>query len=1012
MSYDPFERIFGGGFRRPGPRVVRPGPSVPRGGRIALIIGGVLVVLAIAFFAAIGLRVQYLFLDSLGHSEVFWTPIVARVLCFLIGLVLVGGIVGACVPAWSRALAAVDARGRAAGLLAGGALAAVAGISGGSWFASQWQTALLFIHHRDFGVQDPVFHQDLGFFVFDLPLYDAIQGLLWGGVIVALLATIAVGALAGVADTIPEELPIPLRPAPGRRAADGVRGAVRLAGILLAAVFVMAALGAHFGVYHLSTSQHDGFVGLDATQRDVVRPVLGGLQYVALVLAVGTVVLTVRTRRRAGPGVGAVLAGVLGGWLVLAGLLQVVPAAIYSGARVNPNAAQLQLPAISDYLTTSRIAWGLQPGRDVDTRRFGIPPGSPPTVPTVADLTADPGTLAGARIQDPAQVPEILQQIDRTRRSYQTYPRVAVDRYPNPDGSESTVIVGPREIEEANLPSQTFANQSFVFTHGAGITAVSVNQLDGAGNPLIVAGIDQNQSGPTERLSPGAPPTLAVADPRIYCGLQTTQPVVVNTADDAGHPAEFDGAGTDSYTRYGNVGGGIPVPGLLDRLALSIDQFKGLGLFLTSATSADSRILLHREVTDRVQQLAPFLSLDSDPYVVADQTSGHLVFIVDGYLKSDAVPEAFRMADGTSYMRNAVKAVVDARTCATTLYAVDPNEPLTAAWSSIFPGLLRPLTDMPVGLRAHLRYPQQLFSAQAEVFTQAHIDPSNPSNLFTKTDLYRVADESTANYVQLTLPGAKRPSFVLLQTFSPNASGTGQANNMVEWFAAECDYVTGNHPRLIAVPLAGGNVLGPRQFDNNINTDTTISQQLTLLGGNGSKTFLGGIVVLPFNERSFLYVRPFYVQAANGSFPQVRYVLVGTRDRVALGTNLGDALQRLFGQPVPGVPVSAAAPPPTVIPGTPTPSPSASPAPSGPPTSGLSLTPQETALLQDLLDRQAAEQRDLAAKDFDAYGRDQAAERRDLDQLQSLLRGGGASPAPGASPAATATPAASPSPGG
>ncbi len=1001
-SFDPFEQ-FGLRRRGPrGPRTVRSGPLLRRWQRIALILAAVLVGLIVLFLALIGLRVQYLFLDNLGHSNVFWTPLVTKVLCFLAGAALVGGLVAANIPVWVRAARTIDERGGTYAFGGGLALAGLAGFIGGSYLGSQWQMVQLFLHRRDFGASDPVFHQDYGFFIFNLPFYDAIQGMLWGVVIVSLLGTIVIGALCGAAHLLPEEMPVTLRPPAGANPEQGLRLAVRQGGVLLAAVFVLAALGAHFGVYHLATAQHDGFVGLDATQRDVVKPVLGVLQYVALIFAVLAVVVTVRTRSTAGTGAAAVVGGLLGGWLVLAGIVQIIPAAIYSAARVNPNAAQLQLPPISDYLATSRDAWALQPGRDVDTRKFGNPPGSPPTAPTVADLSADPNTLANVRLQDLSQLPEILQQIDKVRRSYQTYPKVSVDRYATANGGETTVMLGPREIEEGNLPSQTFTNQSFVFTHGAGATAISVNQLDNEGNPQVLASIQQGPTGPVESLASGAPVGLAVSDPRIYCGLQTTLPVVVNTTKDSGHDPEFDGAGTDAYSSYGNLPGGLPVPGALDRLALSLDQFHGLDLFLTSSTTSDSRILLHREITDRVQKLAPWLVQDGDPYIVADPVSGHFDFILDGYVSSDQFPEAFRQQDGTSYKRNAVKAVVDARTCSTTLYAVDLTEPLTAAYNDIYPGLLAPLDQMPVALRAHLRYPEDLFNDQAQVFTAAHIDPSNPSNLFTKTDLYRIADDSTSNYVELTLPNDTKASFVLLQTFSPNASGTGSANNMVQWFAASCDYVTSNHPKLVAVPLAGGNVLGVKQFDNNLNTDPGISQQLTLLGQSGSKTFLGQTVVLPFNENSFLYVRPFYVQAAGGSFPQIRYVLVGHRDRVAFGSTLGEALQKLFGQAVPGVPASTtptpgATPSPTPSPGA-SPTPAASPTPSGQATP-VTLTAQEVALLQDLIDKQAAVQRDLAAKDYDAYGRDQAAVQKDIDALRALL-----------GPSFTVVPSTSPTP--
>lgn len=1008
LGFDPAEL-----FRRARPRgplrPVRGRPRVPRWQRV---VAGVLVavlVLVLAGTALIGLRVRLLFLESLGHANVFWTPIAAQVILFFIGLVLAGGIVAACIPGWTAAAAHLDRDAPRVTAWAGGALALVSGIGGGAYLAEQWQDALTFLHAHAFGRVDPVFHQDYGFFIFQLPVYDDLQALAWAGVVVGLLGTVAMAGLCLVVDTAPEEVPLPLRPPPGRAPADGLRLAVLEAGGLLVAVFVLAALGAHFGVYHLATTQHDNFVGLDATQRDVVRPVLGALQWVAVGLAVVTAVVVVRRRRGAPVATAIALGGLLGGWLVVAGLLQGVPAAVYSAARVTPNASTLQLPPISDYLATSRDAWALRPGADVETRSF-----SHPTPPTVADLEADPGTLRNIRIQDTAVLPETFAQIDRTR-SYQTYPTITVDRYPGPDGSEQEVMLGPREIAAGDIPAQGFVNRTFQFTHGYGITAASVNRVGREGKPDLLAG---NQ--PLRLLAADAPPGLLVDDPRIYCGMATTQPVVVNTAQ-----PEFDylGGAGEVTNRYGDrLPGGMPVPGGVDRVAMSLGGFGGLDLLLTGSLRPDSRIFLHREVRDRVSTVAPFLRLDGDPYVVADGASGHLVWIVDAYLATDRFPEAYRQDDGTSYMRNAVKAVIDARTCETTLYAVDLAEPLTATWNDVFPGLFTPIERMPATLRAHLRYPEDLFRAQSRVYTAAHIDPSRAIDLFNKGDLFRIAQELTLDnqqvdtnpvYVELTVPGDSSPSFVLLQTFSPaqNPGGGGASNILTAMLVARSRYTPENHfrPQLVAIRLnAGDNVLGPQQFDNNINTDKDISSQITLLGQRGSQVVRGNVIVLPVNGHSFLYVTPLYVQAANGSFPQLRFVLTGTQDRVAMGTSLADSLANLFGQPVPGAPGAVGV--------SPSPSPGPGPAPSLP--GGPTLSPAVLALLQDLLRHELAAQSDLARGDYAAYGQDEAQVKSDLDRLRSLLGPDvtlvppSATPAPGAaaSPAGASTSAPTPSP--
>ena len=265
-------------------------------------------------------------------------------------------------------------------------------------------------------------------------------------------------------------------------------------------------------------------------------------------------------------------------------------------------------------------------------------------------------------------------------------------------------------------------------------------------------------------------------------------------------------------------------------------------------------------------------------------------------------------------MRNAVKAVIDAKTCKITLYAVNLNEPITAAWNAIYPGLLTPLDQMSPYLRSHLRYPEDLFNDQAQAYAQVHI--TDPSVFFQGADLFNIAQESlngsnqatTAYYVEATLPGTSTPQFVLLQTFSPGASGSGNAaNNMTAWLAAECDYTGTDDPKLVSVRLNNAdNVLGPLQFDNNIQTNPTISSEISLLGQHGSTVTLGNVIVLPFNNDSFLYVRPLYVTAAsNGvtAFPQLQEVIVGDQSNVQQGTSFATAVAALLnnGQPVPGL---------------------------------------------------------------------------------------------------------------
>ena len=531
FGFDP-EQIFA--RRRSRPRIVRPPGQLRR----RIIIFGVIaaiVVLLIVIRWLLGLRAEYLYYQSVGHTNVFWTPLIAHIVLFFIGFAIVAVIFGAAIVGISFAAANLDRRGRRIVLWGGGVIAVLAGIAGGSTLSGEWQDILVWLHSVPFGATDPVFHMDYSFFVFTLPAIDDFMGLLWGGVILGVLASIAMAVVAITVMNAPEELPLPLEPPPGRSPEDALRAAVITGGIGVAAIFILASLGAHFGVYHLATSSHmtgtgttgTPYVGLDATQRAVIQPVLGFLQVLALVLAIVTLVLVGLRWRRASTGTAIAFASMLGGWLVVAGLTQGVPAAVYQATSVGPNEQTAQTPTIGDYLTTSRYAWSIEStgsNPQVQNQTFGLP-----HAPTLPDLESDLGTLQNVRIQDPTQLPDTLAQIDRSR-SYQTYSTITVDRYPNPaTGADTEVMLGPREIAEGDVPNASFVNTSLTYTHGYGVTAVSVNAVAGEGKPQVLVGQQ-----PMTQVTPGSPPDLSfdnspTADPAIYCGLDTTQSVVSGT---------------------------------------------------------------------------------------------------------------------------------------------------------------------------------------------------------------------------------------------------------------------------------------------------------------------------------------------------------------------------------------------------------------------------------------------------------------------------------------------------
>lgn len=973
------------------PRVVE---SKPRKIRIWLwVILALIVVVLFSIRSLSNLYMTYLFYASVHHTNVFWTPFWTQVWLFFTGAILGGGMMILSSRSWVKAASSLDVHGAKWASRLRWIIIALVAVITGSVASSIWQDVLLWIHGHPFPTSDPYFHLNDGFFVYDLPFIDDCAGIAWMLLVLDGLVTGALWILLTAAEANPKDFPIQFIRPEGLTLEDGRGRLARHALVLLAVFFLLAAAGSYTGMFHLATSVNGDFIGLDATDRNVLQPMLVTCVVLALLGAIASIVLRFRAMHRSSHRVLLTIGGMVGAWLVVAGLLQFAPEAIYANVVVNPNAQQMQTPSINAFLTSSREAWGLEPGRDVSIRPFGSV-----HAPTLADLAADPGTLNNVRIVDATQLPAVLQQTERSR-SYQNFPTITVDRYTLPDGTKEEVMIAPREIAEQDLPSQTFINQALHYTNGYGIVALSVNQTGQEGKPYeLVGGQPQAAIAPASQV----PPALLFngnpkADPRIYCGLSTTQPVVVNTKE-----PEFiypSGSGELTATGAGTGMNGISLTNPLTKFAASVSEFGGFNLFFTDQLTGKSLLLMHRQIQNRLNTIAPFVTLDSSPYIVADPATGHLMYIVDGYLTSNAFPESYQLGNGVSYMRNAVKAVIDAKTCQTTLYAVDPAEPLTATYEAIYPGIFRPLSALPPYLRSHLRYPKDLFRDQAQVYTTVH--SQNAAVFFNRADFYQLSQEivngvqqaTQSYYVEMTVPGASTNQFVLLQTFTPASNGSGgQANNMTAMLVATCNYMNTNHPKLVSIPLNNAdNVLGPLQFDNNINTNPTISQQITLLGQHGSQVLLGNVIVLPFNTDSFLYVRPLYViaQGGNGSssFPQLQDVIVGTQNSVAMGSSFASALQQLFNTqtPIPGLNSVGVVTSPTPSP-SPTIQTSGSPAPSpGTTSGGTVLTPKEQALLTDLLQNEAVAANAFKQGDFAAYGQAEAKVQSDAQQLQQLL---------------------------
>jgi uncharacterized membrane protein (UPF0182 family) len=609
-------------------------------------------------------------------------------------------------------------------------------------------------------------------------------------------------------------------------------------------------------------------------------------------------------------------------------------------------------------------------------------------------------TVKNVRLIDPAVVSPTFKQLQQLRGFYAFADTLDVDRYQLTDASGVTTqreaVVAVRELDLNGLPTgqQNFANDHTVFTHGFGFVAAYANQSDTHGNPTFFAyNIPQSPKG-----------LLSITQPRIYFGEQSPDYSIVG-APTSKTPVEFDyndqnGNQVDNtYTGSG----GVPVGSLFNRVLFAA-KFSETNILLSDRINTDSRILWNRDPRDRVQAVAPWLTVDGDAYPAV--IDGSIKWIVDGYTTSNGYPYSQRTTLGTvtadsvtvrssaiasqppdqvNYIRNSVKAVVDAYNGTVDLYEWDGKDPVLKMWESAFPGTVKPYSSIPASLMAHLRYPQDLFKVQRDLYAKYHI--TDPKAFYSSQDFWKVPDDPTKPdsgqaqppyYLTLQMPGQDAPSFSLTTTFAPN-----NRLNLAAFMAVDSDpgpdYGT---IRVLQLPKST-NVPGPVQIQTQFETDPTISSQLTLLRNGGSQVVFGNLLSLPV-AGSLIYVEPVYITASSGTtYPLLRKVLVSFGNTVAMGDTLTAGLNSVLG---------------TSTPTTPT--------PSGPttPTTGGTNTALRAALAQAekaLLDADAA----LKAGDFTAYGAAQKRLAEAVALAARLAQAVSTSPTTSASPSTTASPA-------
>ena len=953
-------------------------PAARRRGRLIAIIVGALILAIVVFVIFLLAYTDWLWFGELGLRVVFWRQIWSRLIVgFAAGLIFFAIFfanveIARRLSPRHRAFEGIDVveyvnERTVQGLRRGGlVLSLIIAIIVGAGASADWLLFQRALNGTPFHVSDPIFHHDVGFYVFTLPAWQAVYGLVMGALIAGFVAAVIVhAALGGLV------LPQSRTDQPAEQSEPVVRGpfgrgprqanvnfvirprsqSVAHLSALLGIIFVLAGSGYIFKAWDLLVSK--GGVVAGAGYTDIHAGLPGMRVMMVIGWAVGALLIAnAFWRRRWRWPLYAI-----GGWVVALIVIRVAFPGLMQTLIVSPNQQAKESTYIGYNITATRAAYGLD---KISQSQYPLTGDL-----TTAKLALNDATIRNIRLWDPRTLLTSYNQLQQLRPYYQ-FTTVSVDRY-DVNGVYRQTMLAPRELNFAKL-SQTWVNQHLAYTHGFGVVVSAVNQVTSDGSPdFLVQDVPPTSSAPD----------LTITQPRIYYGLLGTNYTLVDTKtpefDYPGQPQGKSGAGTYHYTGTG----GIPINSFFNRLAFSV-RFGTIRFFTSNSIVAGSRLILRNNIIARLHAAAPFLSLDQNPYMVI--AGGKLYWIADAYTTTDRYP--YSQPDGSiNYIRNSVKVVIDAFNGSMKFYVADPADPIIRTYEKIFPGMFTPFTDMPQVLLAHVRYPQDLFNIQAETFTIYHVtDPgtlyqgSNQWAIPTGTSLSAPTGQMEPYYVIMRLPGETRDEFVQILPFVPN-----KRPNMIGWLAAQSDMPNYGRAVSFAFP-SNATVYGPTQVEAAVNQDPTVSQQLTLWGQEGSRVIIGNLLVMPI-EDSLLYVQPLYLESSTTPVPQLKRVivfyrastaagvtLIGGQQQVAMQPTLAAALAQIFGTAPPAA--SSGTPGAATTPTTPT-------TPTGP------VSTRVKALIAQANSEFQAAQTALQSGDFAGYGKQIKALSATLKQLQT-----------------------------
>ncbi len=854
---DSFDRQWQRWF--PEDREEKPAPPAKRGWtptRVILTLAGVLT-LFILINISKGLYTEWLWFNSLGYGSVFATILKTKVLVFfsaaiIFGILFLGNLVLATRLApkteahlWPWAIVRRLQPILRLNIILGTALLS---LIFGLVAQGNWEIVLRFFNGQPFGITDPVFQKEIGFYVFSLPFLHFVRGWLMSTLIIMLLGTAGVYLFSYMVQ---------------RLSFDLARPVLAHIGGLVIAILGLFAWGYRLGIWELVFSERGVIFGASYADIHAKLPAQWILLAVVLI-CIGLVLVSVLRRQFRW-----FLYGI-GGWIVVTIIVGGIFPALVQRFQVLPNELARETPYIEYNIEFTREAFALN---RIEEQSFPAE-----EAPTPQDIAQNEVTINNIRLWDPRPLKDTYNQ-RQSLRAYYDFNDVDVDRYVI-DGDYRQVMLSARELSAEKLEpeAQTWVNRRLVFTHGYGVVLSPVNEVNPEGEPIF--------------LLKDIPPigVFNVEQPQIYFGEKTNNYIIVKTKTE-----EFDfPMGEENVYGHYQGEGGVSLNSFIRRLIYAW-QFGDFNILISGELIPESRVLYYRNIQERVNHLAPFLELDSDPYLVV--MGGRLFWIQDAYTTSDRYPYS-KPFGGINYIRNSVKVVIDAYDGSVTFYIADPEDALIQTYRAIFPKLFVPVEQMPESLRVHLRYPEGMFDIQASVYQTYHMRDARV--FYNKEDPWAVPREvyfggeqaMKPYYIIMRLPGEEKEEFLLMLPFTPV-----NKNNTIGWLAARSDGE--NYGRLLAYLFPKERTVdGPSQIENRIGQDTVITEQLALWGRGGSRVIRGNLLLIPLGK-SILYVEPVFLQAETGGLPQLKRVIVATKEQIAMEPTLKESIAAIFGAELP-----------------------------------------------------------------------------------------------------------------